>query len=598
MKKPMRFGLFLLPLLLLFFILPGAFAAEAEDVFTVNPTEGIPHQGYLVYVREGAPSALSLLRADVDFKAVADNLYQLDCIEEIAQIWQADEIVYIEPNYEITLLSTPPNDALFHLQWDMAFINAQALWGSGITGEGVRIAVLDSGIVQNHEDINYYNVHQGRNYITGTRNVTDTMGHGTEVIGVIAAVRNNHVGVAGLLDQVQIIPLKVFEQGQGSLSHAIRAIYDAVDVFQADVINMSWAITGGGQSRSLENAINHAASRNVILVAAAGNNGNSTYVYPASYANVIGVGAVDRHGNVATFSQRNTSVFVTAPGDGIVTLGHRSRTNYNVHPTSRGTSIAAPYVSAMAAVARSVRHDMTASEFRELLRRSAVPRGPVGYNVYYGHGTIDFHRFIQILPETNWILGFRDITGHWAVDSIRHCVERGLFTGTTSYAFSPEQSMNRAMLVTALGRLYEQMGGHVPVRNDHFIDTQRNSWYSRYVAWAVEHNIVQGVGGGRFDPYARASRQQTAVLFYNFARYAGLDTNVGSASLDGFIDRGSAADWAEDALIWAVERGLVTGISTPNGMMLQPGDFSTRAQVAVILVRYINLAEQSLAQVA
>ena len=587
MKK--RIILFALVLLLLFSALSGAFAAESADVFSVEATEGIPYNGYLVYVREDTQPRLSLLSANVE--SVTDNLYRVDSLEEIRSLWPARGIVYIEPNYEITLFSSSeePNDPLFHLQWDMRQINAQSIWDSGITADGVRIAVIDSGIVQGHEDINYRYIARGFCYVTGTNNVRDTLGHGTQVTSAIVATRDNHVGIAGLLDQAQIIPLRVFETGRGDLAMAIRAIYDAVDVFYADVINMSWGITGGGQSESLERAVNHAVSRGVIMVAAAGNEGTSTYVYPAAYHNVIGVGAVDRSGNLAYFSQRNTSVFVVAPGLNIITLGHMHSADYNRNPGSRGTSIATPYVAAMAAIAKSVRHDITAAEFKDLLARSAV----AGPNRFYGHGRIDMQRFIDILPETNWIAGFRDITGHWASESITYCVGRGLFFGLTNYRFGPEQNMSRAMLVTVLGRLYEQTGGQIPVRNDDFIDTQANSWYSRYVAWAAEHEIVQGEGGGRFNPYGNVSRQQTAAIFYRFAQHVGLDTSADPAVLNRFIDRQSVDVWAVNAMAWAVERGIITGIPVGDDTTLQATGSSSRAQVAVIIERFTRLPSQS-----
>jgi len=559
-------------------IWPGAFAIEPSiSVFSVEAAEGVDYDGYLVSVRGGISPRISPLQLGVE--QVVENLYKADSIQDIQRIWREDQIYYIEPNYNIVPLGVP-NDPSFGRQWDMRMVNAPAFWGSGIDTGGVRVAVIDSGIIQHHEDLNHNLIVQGFNYIDRNTNVRDTMGHGTNVTGIIAAVRGNGVGMAGLVDQVTIIPLKVMDVGRGSLSMAIQAVYDAVQIHDSDVINMSFGIEGHRSSRALEDAVNYAASQGVLLVAAVGNDGTGARVYPAGYDSVIGVGAVNSNGNVAYFSQRNDTVFVTAPGQAVLTTGHGGPQSY-VYVS--GTSFAAPYVAAMAAVAKAVAPDITTDGFKELLIRSAIDRGAPGYDVHYGHGIIDFARFAAIITS-----GFWDIYDHWAQRSIENMVNIGLFSGTGDHTFEPDTPISRAMFVTVLGRLYQRMGGTVPQRNDGFIDTQSNSWYSSYVAWAAENGIVTGIGGNRFAPTDPVHRQQAAVILYRFALYLGLDVSYNSSGLVGFVDRGDVAEWARAAMIWAVDRGLINGVPVSGGLALQPAASSTRAQVAVILERFIN----------
>ena len=582
MKK--KIGIFLI-LLSIVFLLPGAFAADGQiSVFSVEATAGAGHDGYLVMVRPDVTPRLSPLSAGLE--QIADNLYRADSIQDAAGVWREDQVLHIEPNYRIDPLGTP-NDPKFYRQWDMKMINAPLLWQTDISAEGVRVAILDTGIVWNHEDLNYANVLEGFNYITNTTAVRDNKGHGTAVAGIIAATRNNGLGMAGLVCEVTIIPLQVMDVDAGTLSMAIRAINDAVDIHDADVINMSFSVRGAQRSLALENAVDFAAAQGVILVAAVGNDGNEVVHYPAGYDNVIGVGAVDRTGTKADFSQRNESVFVTAPGCAVLSLGYAGPESYRYWD---GTSFAAPFVTAMAAAAKGVRPDMTQGEFAEILAGSARDAGVSGYDIKYGHGIIDLARFVAAFPEVKQPHGFLDIDGHWAEAGILRAVDLGLVTGMTATTFEPDLEMSRAMIVTILGRLYRETGGNIPARNDTFVDTQRDSWYSPYVAWAAENGIVMGVGGNRFAPEVPVTRQEAAVILYRFAEYIGRDVSTGGANLQGFIDAHRVADWARPGMLWGVDKGLITGISSGGGMMLNPEGIFTRAEAAVLLGRFIDLA--------
>jgi len=592
MKKQ---GAFLLAILLLLLaVLPGASAVDANiSVFSVEATEGVNYDGYLVSVRDNLPTRAIPLSLGIE--SVTDTLFAVDSIEDAKLVWDTHEIRFIEPNYEIELFTTP-NDQFFPRQWDMHMINAPALWNAGITGRGVRIAIIDSGIRRDHEDFNPNIIATGWNYINESTQLVDRIGHGTGVTGIIAATRNNGVGMAGLLSEAIIIPLQVFDGSSATLAPAIRAINDAMTIHNADIINLSWGIVGGANNRALEEAIDFAANRGAIIIAAAGNDGTTANSYPAAFANVIGVGAVGEDGVVAYFSQRNSSVFVTAPGVDIITIGIRDRTSY-VYQT--GTSFSAPFVSAMAAAARSVNPGITLAQFRTLLQNSAVPQVTAGFNTSYGYGIINLAHFVSALngggtqpPPQDGV--FSDTANHWARESIRFVAQHGLFTGNPDGTFAPNAPMSRAMFVTVLGRLYTQMGGTVPNQNDSFTDTVNGSWYSRYVAWAAERNIVGGVGGNRFAPDQPVSRQQAAAILARFTAYTGRPAVGNLDRLNPFIDRAEVAEFGRLPLAWAIENGIITGIAVSGGLALQPNGQSTRAQVAVILERYVQSMNISL----
>jgi len=288
---------------------------------------------------------------------------------------------------------------------------------------------------------------------------------------------------------------------------------------------------------------------------------------------------------VAYFSQRNMELTVAVPGVYLVTLSHEGRTGYYINPGVRGTSFSAPYVAALAAAAKAVDPTITAAQFIDLLRQSSVHPGTATFSDMYGYGVVDINRFLALMPGVTW---FNDISGHWARTSILYAADQNLFGGVGNGAFAPNQTMSRAMFVTVLGRLYREMGGNVPARDDNFVDTGSNTWYSSYVAWAAAQGIVTGLPGDYFGPNQPVTREQAAVFLARFATHIEQNVQGNPARLNNFTDGNNVGDWAQSAMAWAVEEGILTGVQTPQGMALQPANNSTRAQVAVILQRFID----------
>lgn len=277
------------------------------------------------------------------------------------------------------------NDPMAAQQWAMndssaASVHASTAW-SRTAGQGVVVAVIDSGIDLTHADLKnqlwvnpteiagnrkdddrngFIDDTNGANFLNNTGNVQDDAGHGTHVAGVIAASVNNSTGGVGLAPGAKIMALKVLDNaGNGSLNAAVNAIYYAVN-HGAKVINASWTISFG--TPALQSAIAYAANKNVVFVTAAGNEGvnnDVTASYPGNYrySNVLTVTAVDTAGKLAGFSNFGaTKVDLAAPGVGIMS------TVPGGYDTWDGTSMAAPYVSATAALVASLRPDYTAAQ--------------------------------------------------------------------------------------------------------------------------------------------------------------------------------------------------------------------------------------------
>ena len=174
---------------------------------------------------------------------------------------------------------------------------------------------------------------------------------------------------------------------------------------------------------------------------------------------------------------------------------------------------------------------------------------------------------------------FSDVpTGIWYYDSVQYVFSNGLMGGTGNGRFSPDLTTSRGMIVTILYRLE----GSPAASGSTFTDVSAGQWYSDGVAWASANGIVTGYPDGSFGPDDTITREQMASILYRYARYKGYDVTA-RTQLDRYSDAGQVADYAADAMSWAVGSGIITGTS---GTTLSPAGSATRAQAAVILARF------------
>lgn len=182
-------------------------------------------------------------------------------------------------------------------------------------------------------------------------------------------------------------------------------------------------------------------------------------------------------------------------------------------------------------------------------------------------------------PEENppAALPFTDVVDtSWFCAAVRYMWEKGLMTGMDEKTFSPESTTTRAQLVTILWQLADCPDSE---KSAAYSDTDENAWYADAVAWAAEHGIVSGVGGGAFTPGGTITREQLAVMLYRYAQYKGYDVSK-TADLSGYADQDKLSDWAAQAVQWACGSGLMTGRSAAQ---LAPEGTLTRAEAATML---------------
>ncbi|MCS7178081.1 MAG: S8 family peptidase [Anaerolineae bacterium] len=277
-----------------------------------------------------------------------------------------------------------PNDASYGSQWGLTLIRAPEAWALS-KGTGVLIAILDTGTNYYHPDLSgKVRTDIDWDFIHNDGDAMDDHGHGTHVSGIAAATTNNTQGVAGLGWEATVLPLKVLNaQGRGSTDQLIPAIRYAADR-GAKVINMS---LGGPYPcpSTLQDAVNYAHSRGVLLVAAAGNRPDITVpAFPANCTHVLGVAATTSRDTMASFSNSGAHVSVAAPGEAILSTCQDGNYCY-----MSGTSMATPFVAGLAALVYARFPTYTPDQVASAILDQAKDLGPSGWDVDSGCGRID-----------------------------------------------------------------------------------------------------------------------------------------------------------------------------------------------------------------
>jgi len=338
----------------------------AEEIDLSELLDNLEGEGYqaLKISREGNYAV---------FKPPLTKNGEADVLSEfISELQSNPQISYAEPNYSYYALTVNhPDDTYYSYQWNYSQIRLPQAWSSSTGSSNVRIAVLDTGISSNHPDLaGQIDETDGYNVIADNNNFNDLEGHGTHVAGIIAAATNNNRGVAGIMWDCTLVPVKVLENNVGSWVDIARGIRYAAGLTEApqisqpvDIINLS--LGGANKSETVKAAVEEAREEGIIIVAAAGNLGEKGLLYPAAFSEVISVGAVDfnypEEPGLTGYSNYSSELDVLAPGgdlkedssnrgwkDGILSTYTSNGSSFSAsadYKFMEGTSMAAPHVS-------------------------------------------------------------------------------------------------------------------------------------------------------------------------------------------------------------------------------------------------------------
>lgn len=290
-----------------------------------------------------------------------------------------------------------PNDPDYN-QYQKPYLMAidyESAYKAGVTGEGVTVAIIDSGIIA-HEDLEESLILQGYD-ATGSDNndTTDYTGHGTFIAGVIGGTTNNNTGIVGLTPKVNILPIRCFDQALTTdVDTIVKAIYLAIES-KVDVMNLSF--TTKEDSPELRDAIDKALAENIIIVAPSGNDNTGELLFPAAYDGVVSVNSVNINPvglkvSPGIKSNANTGVIVSAPGDNILSLSYTGG-----YKRRSGTSYATAIVSSVAVMAKQYDENLGGEEFIQLLIETSKDYGDEGYDSVYGYGLVNMKNIVEKL---------------------------------------------------------------------------------------------------------------------------------------------------------------------------------------------------------
>ncbi|WP_214715298.1 MULTISPECIES: S8 family peptidase [unclassified Exiguobacterium] len=343
-------------------------------------------------------------------------------------------------------------DTSYDYQWSLnsksvlapfqdAGIGIDAYEALNLPARSVKVAVLDTGVDYRLLDFKgRVDIANEKNFVdpNGEGSAIDDHGHGTHVAGVIGAIQNNGTSMRGMMPAVSILPVKVLDaSGSGDTEQIALGIKYAVDA-GAKVINMS---LGGSESRTIGYMLKYAYDRGVVVVAATGNDGDSSVSYPASSKYTISVGATNTFGIVSDYSNHGYGVDVVAPGTKVASLVPNGNVVY-----MDGTSMATPHVSAVVGLLLSTRPTLKVEEVRQLLHRTAQPVAFSGGDATGGMSYEDGLSYFMDESEEelpfnyDYISGYGKVNVHYAASMLRLYAKPGIVRDNSTVFSASVQS--------------------------------------------------------------------------------------------------------------------------------------------------------------
>ena len=301
----------------------------------------------------------------------------------VAELAGDPSVEWAEVGAALRALAAGP-DPFRNELWGLDAVRAPQAWASSSGSCATPVAIVDTGLRSGLADLEGRVLHHlGYDFAEGDPDPRDGHGHGTHVAGTVAAAFNNSTSIAGVAPGACVFGVKVLsDEGEGTSEAVAAGIVHAADV-GARIINLSLGCDCDVQ-QVIEEALAYAAARDVVIVAAAGNDGKSKLHYPASSPKTIAVAALDRNFALASFSSHGPGIDLAAPGVDVVSLFRDGESCMG-----SGTSMATPHVAGAAALLRSRNPALNREQIPALLRSKARDLGAPGYDTKFGAGLVD-----------------------------------------------------------------------------------------------------------------------------------------------------------------------------------------------------------------
>ncbi len=573
---------------LLLFLLPVTTFAEQES--TGFSRENIMFENEIDY------DLLHELDSSIIYEYKSINAVTIDLSKEkVNQLKNSPSVksVYEDQAVQVSSQKTP---------WSHKNLNLVSISPSKLTGNGIRIAIIDSGVDTTHPDLN----------ITGgvcvldisvkpdacKNSYQDEFGHGTHVAGIIGA-QDNQIGYVGIAPKAKIYGVKALdEKGIGNTSSILAGIEWSIQ-HNIDIINLS--LTTPEEDPTMKALLDKAYEKGILIVAAAGNEGHKTgkeqnVLYPAKFSSVIAVSATNKNNRIIPSSSVGKEVELSAPGDAIVSTYPLS-INETGYETLTGTSMAAPHVTALAALYMEKYPKYTNKQIRQKLQDNAKDLGAIGRDSLYGIGLaqVDQSSLNELATKviTNQSVNGRvtiTITSLPADAKSYNLYRFGSLileneTSDTIEDYGKQGKIDYQLVPITEGveRLDQAATFTVDLQTPVIPDLNNEVWYTRNLMYLHENKIMQGYSNGQVKPTQLVTRAEAISML---GRALG---HSGAKKATVFKDV-SAQNFASGYIQQAYDIGILQGF--PDGTF-RPDQQVTRAEMAILLSKAYKLSTDS-----
>ena len=510
------------------------------------------------------------------------------------------------PNDPWAKVSNPEEDPNQYYLYSSHFVEA---WNMAKADDSVTVAVLDSGVMLNHDDLkaniltslawdSYYN-----KALTGAG---DNVGHGTHVAGIIAATANNAIGIAGGSYNADVLPIKVFSDDAAPKSNttAIISAYQYImtlvssgAVDNLHVVNMSLGYYGSDvNDRLLEDTIRTARDDYRIATVCAAGNGNKVdtayteNIYPADFEECIAVTALTPTGSNVVFSDYNEAKDISAPGASIWSTYLRDTTignvKYGKYNRQTGTSMASPMVSAAVALMFAQNPEATVDQVCQALYSTAEPVVDAENDrseLSGSHGALNAAAALVELQSIIDAAQYPDVKpGDWFYDAVLDVTRRGIMRGYDDGTgrFGPNNDLLREQ-AAAVFYNYLAKGDTSSPRAPH--RDVLDDWYTDCVNWAYDHGYINGFSDEFYGVGQPLTREQLCCIFANILASEDEVENVDMTKFEAMPDADKTSPWARKSVAWCINKELVNGVEVDGERQIQPNVNCSRGMMAALL---------------
>lgn len=590
--------------------MPTIYSAGTVDGTTQNAVKTSSTYSIAKQTLEQSTRVNILFDGQVDYELL--KKYQTDIIHTYQSIPAVT--VEIDPNVIDKLLQEPQikdlqKDQLAQVQsqsigWAHDRMNLGKRVPIDTTGKGIKIAVVDTGIDYEHPDLK----------IAGGKCVLDSLfldnpclnsykddnGHGTHVAGIIAA-QNNDYGVLGTAPDALIYGVKALDsQGYGTTSSILAGLDWAIQN-KMDIINLS--LTTPDNDPLMEQLIKKAYNQGILVVAAAGNEDHITgreenVLYPAKYSEVIGVSALGKTNNLIPTSSVGKEIELTAPGGSILSTVPVAFDTYGTkdgYGMMSGTSMAAPHVSAMAALYMEKFPMLNHVQIRELLRTNSLDLGSKGRDTKFGYGVIqadvtaEVTTSVTVGAKSNGTVNIeitklpKDSSSYNLYRFDKKIISNG--TDVKIEDFGGKGFVQYKLVPLINGKEVQSQSKHFSVQlaSPALKDMNNQYWFSRNVMYLHREKVMSGYATGYMKPFQTITRVEAVVMLVNSL---GFEPNP---SVKVFKDVKPTSFGAGHVGV-AVKKGILNGFADGT---FRGGQQVTRAEMSIMLSKAFNLPKST-----